>query len=111
MRVVLLLSDGRANSGHHRELERLSRLALDAFQGGVQTSTFGLGADYDGALMSSIASDGAGGYYYLRESGSDRPGPRDGARQAARSGGDRGRAARAAEAGREAAPASTGRAG
>ncbi|WP_437953240.1 VWA domain-containing protein [Sorangium sp. So ce296] len=66
VRVVLLLSDGRANAGIMSS-ERLSRLALDAFQAGVQTSTFGLGADYDGALMSGIASDGAGGYYYLRD--------------------------------------------
>ncbi|MGK4008243.1 VWA domain-containing protein [Sorangium sp. So ce1036] len=66
VKVVLLLSDGRANAGITRS-ERLSRLALDAFQGGVQTSTFGLGADYDGALMSAVAGDGAGGYYYLRD--------------------------------------------
>ena len=66
MRVVLLLSDGRANAGITSG-ERLSRLALDAFQSGIQTSSFGLGADYDGALMSSIANDGAGGYYYLRD--------------------------------------------
>lgn len=67
VRVVLLLSDGRANSGI-TERSRLSKLALDAFQQDVQTSTFGLGTDYDGALMSAIASDGAGGYYYLRDS-------------------------------------------
>ncbi len=67
VRVVLLLSDGRANAGI-TEPSRLSRLAVDAFQEGVQTSTFGLGSDYDGVLMSSIASDGAGGYYYLRDS-------------------------------------------
>ncbi|WP_438007210.1 VWA domain-containing protein [Sorangium sp. So ce321] len=66
VKVVLLLSDGRANAGITSS-ERLSRLALDAFQGGIQTSTFGLGADYDGPLMSGIASDGAGGYYYLRD--------------------------------------------
>jgi Ca-activated chloride channel family protein len=66
VRVVLLLSDGRANSGI-TDPSRLSRLALDAFQQGVQTSTFGLGSDYDGVLMSGIASDGAGGYYYLRD--------------------------------------------
>ena len=66
MKVVLLLSDGRANSGITSS-ERLSKLALDAFQTGVQTSSFGLGSDYDGALMSSIAGDGAGGYYYLRD--------------------------------------------
>jgi Ca-activated chloride channel family protein len=66
VRVVLLLSDGRANSGITSGAV-LSRMALDAFQDGIQTSSFGLGADYDGDLMSSIANDGAGGYYYLRD--------------------------------------------
>ncbi len=66
VRVVLLLSDGRANEGVTGR-ESLSRLALGAFQSGVQTSSFGLGADYDGALMSALADDGAGGYYYLRD--------------------------------------------
>jgi Mg-chelatase subunit ChlD len=66
VRVVLLLSDGRATAGDTNS-ERISRLSLDAFQRGIQTSAFGLGSDYDGALMSSIASDGAGGYYYLRD--------------------------------------------
>jgi len=66
VRVVLLLSDGRANGGII-EPNKLSKLALDAFQNGIQTSSFGLGPDYDGALMSSIAEDGAGGYYYLRD--------------------------------------------
>lgn len=65
-RVVFLLSDGRANEGITNQ-GQLSRLALDAFQVGVQTSSFGLGTDYDGPLMSAIAQDGAGGYYYLRE--------------------------------------------
>jgi Ca-activated chloride channel family protein len=66
VRVVLLLSDGRANGGITAP-DRLAKLALDAFQNGVQTSSFGLGADYDGALMSAIAEDGAGGYYYMRD--------------------------------------------
>ena len=66
MRVVLLLSDGHANAGI-TDSNRLSKIALDAFQTGVQTSTFGLGPDYDGSLMSAIADDGAGGYYYLRD--------------------------------------------
>jgi hypothetical protein len=66
VRVVLLLSDGRANEGITSS-ERLSGMALAAFQHGIQTSSFGLGSDYDGALMSSIAADGAGGYYYLRD--------------------------------------------
>ncbi len=66
VKVVLLLSDGRANSGI-LSAAGMSKLALDAFQDGIQTSTFGLGAEYDGALMSTIAEDGAGGYYYLRD--------------------------------------------
>lgn len=66
VKVVLLLSDGRANAGILSQ-GGISKLALDAFQNGVQTSTFGLGAEYDGALMSTIAEDGAGGYYYLRD--------------------------------------------
>ena len=66
VRVVLLMSDGRANGGII-STPRISRLALDAFQKGVQTSSFGVGTDYDGELMSSIAGDGAGGYYYLRD--------------------------------------------
>lgn len=66
VRVVLLLSDGRATSGTTFS-PAISRLALDAFQDGIQTSALGLGSDYDGQLMSSIASDGAGGYYYLKD--------------------------------------------
>lgn len=66
VRVVLLLSDGRATSGITNSAV-MSRLALNAFQNGIQTSTLGLGTDYDGEQMSSIASDGAGGYYYLQD--------------------------------------------
>ena len=65
VRVVLLLSDGRANAGT-LGTTAISKLALDAFQDGIQTSSFGLGEDYDGELMSAIANEGAGGYYYLR---------------------------------------------
>ncbi|MEP7125587.1 MAG: VWA domain-containing protein [Byssovorax sp.] len=65
VRVVFLVSDGHANFGVTGS-DQLSRLALAAFQKGIQTSSFGLGSDYDGALMSSIADDGSGGYYYLR---------------------------------------------
>ncbi|MFO0592240.1 MAG: VWA domain-containing protein [Polyangiaceae bacterium] len=65
VRVVLLLSDGRANAGT-LGTPAISQLALGAFQDGIQTSSFGLGDDYDGELMSAIANEGAGGYYYLR---------------------------------------------
>jgi Ca-activated chloride channel homolog len=66
VRVVLLLSDGHANMGITAP-EKLAKLALDGFQKGIQTSSFGLGPDYDGALMSAVAAEGAGGYYYLRD--------------------------------------------
>jgi hypothetical protein len=67
VRCVMLLSDGHANAGVTGS-SQLARMALDAFQDGIQTSAFGLGEDFDGPLMSSIAGDGAGGYYYLRDS-------------------------------------------
>ncbi len=66
VRVVMLMSDGRANEGITNQ-RALASLALEAFQKGIQTSSFGLGTDYDGPLMSQIAGDGAGGYYYLRD--------------------------------------------
>lgn len=66
VRVVFLMSDGRANEGTTNR-SQLAKLSLDAFQGGIQTSSFGMGTDYDGPLMSQIAQDGAGGYYYLRD--------------------------------------------
>jgi Ca-activated chloride channel family protein len=66
VRVVFLMSDGRANEGITNRVQ-LSKLSLDAFQSGIQTSSFGMGTDYDGPLMSQIAQDGAGGYYYLRD--------------------------------------------
>lgn len=66
VKVAMLLSDGRANEGVTNR-GALAGMALGAFQDGVQTSAFGLGTDYDGPLMSQIANDGAGGYYYLRD--------------------------------------------
>ncbi len=65
VRVAMLLSDGRANNGITGR-SQLSQLALNAFEKGIQTSAFGLGTDYDGPLMSQLAGDGAGGYYFLK---------------------------------------------
>ena len=47
--------------------------AAQAFQDGIQTSAFGLGPDFDAALMSGIADRGAGGYYYLADSSQIEP--------------------------------------
>src|SRR6185436_18443548 len=55
-RVTFLLSDGRANNGITNH-DAVAKLALDAFQDNIQTSTFGLGTDYDGALMAQIADE------------------------------------------------------
>ena len=67
VRIVMLLSDGHANGGD-TDPQRLAQRAAGAFQEGVQTSSFGLGTDFDAALMSRIADRGAGGYYYLADS-------------------------------------------
>jgi hypothetical protein len=67
VRVLMLLSDGHANAGD-TDPARLADRANQAFQDGIQTSAFGLGTDFDAALMSRIADRGAGGYYYLADS-------------------------------------------
>jgi len=64
--IVMLLSDGHANMGTTEAM--LTTRVAAAFQDGIQTSAFGLGADFDAALMSAIADQGAGGYYYLADS-------------------------------------------
>ncbi len=72
VRLVMLLSDGHANAGD-TDPQHLSERAARAFQDGIQTSAFGLGPDYDAALMSGIADQGAGGYYYLADSSQIEP--------------------------------------
>ena len=67
VRIVMLLSDGHANGGD-TDPDRLAERAAKAFQDGIQTSSFGLGTDFDASLMSRIADRGAGGYYYLADS-------------------------------------------
>jgi Ca-activated chloride channel family protein len=64
--IVMLLSDGHANMGTTEAM--LTTRVAAAFQDGIQTSAFGLGADFDAALMSAIADQGAGGYYFLADS-------------------------------------------
>jgi len=66
VKIVMLLSDGHANGGD-TDPKSLARRSGKAFQEGVQTSTFGIGTDFDGALLASIADQGAGAYYYLAE--------------------------------------------
>jgi Ca-activated chloride channel family protein len=66
VRIVMLLSDGEANQGDTDPRSLAARTA-NAFQDGIQTSTFGLGDSFDAPLLSTLADRGAGGYYYLAE--------------------------------------------
>ncbi|MGH8545902.1 MAG: vWA domain-containing protein, partial [Gammaproteobacteria bacterium] len=62
---VLLLTDGLANVGvtdpdqleAHAELHRR----------GIQTTTFGVGADFDEALLERIALAGGGNFYFIED--------------------------------------------
>ena len=63
---VLLLSDGLANQGE-RNPDALARHAADLRARGVTTSTFGLGADFDEMLMSRLATDGGGHFYFIEQ--------------------------------------------
>jgi Ca-activated chloride channel homolog len=72
VRIVMLLSDGHANAGD-TDPQHLADRAAHAFQDGIQTSTFGLGPDFDASLMSGIADRGVGGYYYLADSSQIEP--------------------------------------
>ena len=65
---VLLLTDGLANAGisDHDELARMAA----AFRAkGIATSTFGLGADFDETLLSRLATEGGGHFYFIESPG------------------------------------------
>ena len=62
---VILLSDGRANQGV-RDPQQLSAITEDFFkEDQISISTFGVGADYSEDLMSKIAMQGGGNYYFI----------------------------------------------
>jgi Ca-activated chloride channel family protein len=63
---VLLLSDGLANHGE-KDPDALARHAADLRVRGITTSTFGLGADFDETLMSRLATDGGGHFYFIEQ--------------------------------------------
>lgn len=67
-RRLLLLSDGEANNGELNPAA-LQRVASGAYEvDRVVTSTIGLGRAIDGALLTTVADGGAGGYYFVRNS-------------------------------------------
>ncbi len=61
---VILLSDGHANVGL-RSIEELGSLARRGLDRGVTLTTMGIGLDYNEDLMSKMAVQGAGNYYFV----------------------------------------------
>ena len=64
VQLTIVLSDGRPNQGNTNPWV-LSEMSATAFQAAVETTTIGVGDNYEPQVMSAIAEYGAGGYYYL----------------------------------------------
>lgn len=62
--VVLLLSDGKANVGPSSP-EAISLLSKNAFDHGIQTSSIGVGLDFNDAIMLAVANQGHGNYHFI----------------------------------------------
>ena len=60
---VILLSDGSANAGE-TDLEAIAGQCKSLAQRGVSTSTYGLGPEFNEALMLAMANAGRGNAYY-----------------------------------------------
>jgi Ca-activated chloride channel family protein len=63
---VLLLTDGLANVGL-TDPDHLEDCARQLHKRGVQTTTFGVGADFDEALLERIALAGGGNFYFIEQ--------------------------------------------
>ncbi|MEA3327449.1 MAG: VWA domain-containing protein [Chloroflexota bacterium] len=63
--LTLLLSDGQANVGE-TDLEVVGNLAKKAADTGLIVSTLGVGANYNEALMTEIATQGRGRFYHVQ---------------------------------------------
>lgn len=64
---VLVLSDGHTNMGEESP-RALTKLAFDAFQNGIQTSSFGLESPEGSELLGALSREGAGTYYFVHNS-------------------------------------------
>ena len=63
---VLLLTDGLANVGL-KDPDELARHAGELRLRGVSTTTFGVGTDFDEALLTAMADAGGGHAYYIAD--------------------------------------------
>ena len=63
---VILMSDGLANRGI-TDVKALSQQVQKASQQGISVSTMGVGEDYNEDLMTAVADNGGGNYYFIRE--------------------------------------------
>lgn len=61
---VILMSDGNANIGV-TYLPELERMASQGLGSGVSMSSIGVGLDYNEDLMTAMANQGAGNYYFV----------------------------------------------
>lgn len=61
---VILMSDGLTNRGV-TATEELVSLAQQKHEGGVSTTTMGLGGDFNEDLMMALASAGGGAFYFI----------------------------------------------
>ncbi len=66
---VILLSDGQVTAGIS-ELGAFGRLVAGMFDEGIQTTTIGMGLDYDEELMMAVAREGKGNYHFVRDAAS-----------------------------------------
>ena len=63
-RKLILISDGLANQGV-TDPDALGRMASEAVESHFSISTVGVGLDFNEALMTAIADQGAGHYHFL----------------------------------------------
>ncbi|MDX2035806.1 MAG: VWA domain-containing protein [Isosphaeraceae bacterium] len=61
---VILLSDGQANQGV-TDLEAIASAVKEKASRGIQTTTIGVGRDYNEVLMERMAVEGEGQYYFV----------------------------------------------
>lgn len=67
VRRVVLLSDGQANVGPSTPAD-LGRLGAGLVKEGISVSTVGVGLDYNEDLMTSLAQNSDGNFYYVEKS-------------------------------------------